>query len=78
MIRVLRALAWMRWRTLVNTLRSRGGRDTGERISRILHVAVPVLIPLLMLPTAVGLGLLSLWGGRILAGQTTAPPPRPR
>lgn len=65
MIRIFRALVWMRWRVLVHALRG-GSRDSGERISRLLHVLAPVFLVALMLPSALGLGALAFWVGQIL------------
>lgn len=44
MIRVLRALTWLRWRLLVNSLRGAERRDTLERASRVAALVVPGLM----------------------------------
>ena len=56
MIRIYRALAWLRWRTLINTMRGGRQRGGGERFSRILHLAVPILLTLHGIPDK-GLGV---------------------
>ncbi|MGD8375028.1 MAG: hypothetical protein PVF68_02725 [Acidobacteriota bacterium] len=73
MIRIFRALVWMRWRVLVHTLRG-GSRDSGERISRLLHALAPVFLVALMLPSALGLGALAFWAGQLLgSGKQLSP-----
>lgn len=62
MIRHLRALAWLRWRLLVNTLRGHR-RDRLERWSRIGSVLVPVLAAAAFVPGAVALGGFGLFAG---------------
>jgi hypothetical protein len=44
MIRVLRAFTWLRWRLVVNSLRSAERRDTLERVSRIAALVVPAFV----------------------------------
>ena len=56
MIRVVGALAWMRWRRFRNALRP-VRRDTLERVSRIVHVIAPVLLAAAAIPAALGLGV---------------------
>jgi len=64
MIRVLRALAWMRWRQILNGFR-KSRRDTLERASRLAEFAVPVILGVLALAVLVlaVLGPLGLRGG---------------
>jgi hypothetical protein len=44
MIRVLRAFTWLRWRLVVNSLRSAERRDTLERVSHVAALVVPALV----------------------------------
>ncbi|HKQ61849.1 MAG TPA: hypothetical protein VJS92_11180, partial [Candidatus Polarisedimenticolaceae bacterium] len=66
MIRSLCALVWLRWRLLINRLRPGRRRDAWEDVSRILGALAPWFAALLLLPTALGLGALGLWGGLLL------------
>lgn len=68
MIRFLRAFAWLRWRLLANTFRRSRRRDASEWTARILRVLVPALLLLLLVPGAIGLGILGWIGGTILGG----------
>ena len=72
MIRLLRAFAWLRWRLLRNGIRGGKRRDLGDRFSRISQVVVPALMFLLLIPSALGLGVLGLVGGMTL-GAGSAP-----
>ena len=66
MIRFFRALAWLRWRLFLNTLRKTRRRDSLERASRVFQVVVPVLFFLFLVPGALVLAILAMVGGWIL------------
>jgi hypothetical protein len=71
----LRAFVWLRWRTLVNTLKGGRRRDGLERSSRALALAVAVLALLLSLAAAVGLGWLGFFSGRAMGEGEIKPEP---
>ena len=73
MIRIYRALAWLRWRTLINTMRGGRQRGGGERFSRILHLAVPILLTLLVIPSSLGMGVLAGASGWLIAAGKLDP-----
>jgi hypothetical protein len=74
MIRFLRALAWLRWRLLLNGIRQSTRRDTWEQVSRMLELAVPALIVVLSLGSIVAVSIGALLGGNALAtGRFVAP-----
>jgi hypothetical protein len=66
-LRFVRASAWMRWRVLMNALERTGRRDRLERLSRALESLLPLIVALLLIPTAVVLGVVGLVAGRGLA-----------
>lgn len=75
MTRFLRAFVWLRWRTLVNTLKGGRRRDALERSSRALALAVAVLALLLSLAAAVGLGCVGWFSGRGIGKGEIKPEP---
>jgi len=66
MIRFFRALAWLRWRLFLNTLRKTRRRDSLERASRVFQVVAPVLFFLFLVPGALVLAILAVVGGWVL------------
>lgn len=69
MIRFFRALAWLRWRLLVNSLRKTRASDELERASRILQAAAPILLGLVLIPGTLLLALLGLLAGWALGTE---------
>lgn len=67
MIRFFRAFAWLRWRVARNAFRTRGGRDSLERFSRIGAVLAPILLAALLVPLSIALAGLAAWGGAAVA-----------
>ena len=67
MIRILRAFAWMRWRVLLNSLERTGARDTLERLSLAVDQLGPIIAALLLVPSLIGMSLLSGYAGYALA-----------
>ena len=67
MLRYFRAFVWLRWRVLMNALERGGRRDTLERISRATEQLGPILLGLLLVPSALALGALGLVAGRAMA-----------
>lgn len=71
----MRAFAWLRWRTLVNSLERRGNRDALERTSAAVDQLAPVLLLLVMVPSALTLAGLGAYAGWSLArGEPPAAP----
>ena len=66
---ILRALAWLRWRVLINTLTRSGARDFLERLSRAAESVLPLAIVVLLTPAAIALGGLGVWTGSVLGGR---------
>src|SRR5688572_8821013 len=69
--RILRAFAWLRWRVLINSLERRGSRDVIERFSVAFEQLAPVMVAIMMLPSAAGLAALGGYVGWTL-GQGEA------
>jgi hypothetical protein len=63
MIRYFRALAWLRWHLVVNSVRPTRKRDAMERASRAFQVLGPILAFLLFVPAILLMGVLGLFGG---------------
>lgn len=64
MIRFFRAFLWLRWRLFVNYLRSSG--DTTTKLVRWAQAMVTVVVPLLFVPVALGLGVIAMFAGKHL------------
>jgi hypothetical protein len=67
LIRLVRALAWLRWRCALNGLRRRRRGGASGRWSALLHLAGVALIAVLVAMLAGGLGLLGFVGGQACA-----------
>ena len=63
MIRFFRAIAWLRWRILVNSVKGSHRRDLGEQLSRIAAVITPLIIGLMVLPACLSLAVGAFIGG---------------
>jgi hypothetical protein len=75
MIAILRAFAWLRWRVLLNSFERAGSRDVIERFSGAVEQLAPVMVALLMVPSAVilaGAGAYAGWALATTGGPTTA------
>ncbi len=67
MLRILRAFAWLRWRMLLNSLESTGARDTLERFSLAVERLAPIMLGVLMIPSALVLAVGAVTTGYALA-----------
>lgn len=67
MIRILRAFAWMRWRMLLNSFEKTGSRDFLERFSIAVEKLGPIMVGILIVPSA-----LMLLAGSVAAGYSVA------
>jgi hypothetical protein len=67
MLRILRAFAWLRWRMLLNSLEQTGARDTLERFSLAIEKLGPILLGVLMIPSALVLAVGAVTTGYALA-----------
>lgn len=71
MLRIFRAFAWLRWRMMVNAFDKTGARDRLERFSIALDQIGPLIMTLLLVPSAALFGGLGLFAGLSLArGET--------
>lgn len=68
-IRLLKSLAWLRWRLIYNAITRSGARDMLERLSRTAESVLPIAIVVMLLPLAVVLLVLGGWTGSSLAGD---------
>jgi hypothetical protein len=71
MIRYFRALAWLRWHLVVNSLRPTRRRDALERASRAFQVLGPILVFLFFIPGILMMGALGLGAGWYLSSTGT-------
>jgi hypothetical protein len=67
MFRILRAFGWLRWRVLLNSLERHGGRDALERFSVASEQLLPIVVALVMIPSAISLAGASAYAGWSLA-----------
>jgi hypothetical protein len=66
-IRSLRALTWLRWRLLKNSVSGARKRDSLEQVSRALALVVPLLILVMSIGTFVAISVVGFVGGRMMA-----------
>ena len=66
MIRILRAMVWLRLRLLANALRPTRRRDGLEHVSRAFQVVGPLLLLLLLIPGLAVMGFLGYFGGWLM------------
>jgi hypothetical protein len=66
-LRGLRALMWLRWRLLKNSLAGGQKRDSVEQASRALALMVPLMIVALSAGTFLAVSALGYFGGRMMA-----------
>lgn len=70
MLRILRAFAWMRWRTLVNSLERTGSRDKVQRLAVAIEHIAPILLMIVMIPSAIALaGIAGMAGYTLVTGE---------
>jgi hypothetical protein len=70
MIRILRAFAWLRWRTLLNSLERRSSRDVLERFSIAVEQLAPTIAAIVLLPSMLSLaGMASYVGWTMARGE---------
>ncbi|CAN5672564.1 hypothetical protein BH23ACI1_BH23ACI1_12080 [soil metagenome] len=75
MMAILRAFAWLRWRMLINSFERTGSRDAVERFSLATEKLGPIVAGILLVPSAVVLGVGGVFAGYALGatgGPTTA------
>jgi len=71
--RTLRAFVWLRWRMLVNAVRSGERRDVLERVSRTLAAMAPIIAAVLSIGSHIGVSVLGFLGGRAAATGLVQP-----
>ena len=73
MLRILRAFAWMRWRMFVNSLEKTGSRDVLQRLSTAAEGLAPILVLVVMIPSAIALaGVAGYMGFQLATGGDPA------
>lgn len=73
MLTTFRAFAWLRWRLLVNSFERTGSRDVVERFSIALEKIGPIVAGLLLIPSAIVLGVGGVVAGYVLATDPGGP-----
>ena len=68
MMRSLRALIWLRWRLVVNSVRGGRRRDRMEQISRAFALAMPFILAAMLAGSVLATALVGYMGGRTVAG----------
>ena len=71
--RALRAIVWLRWRLLKNSVTSGKKRDALEQISRAMALVVPVVIAALSIGTFVAFSIGGFLGGQAVAWADPTP-----
>jgi hypothetical protein len=75
MLRILRAFAWLRWRVFMNSIEKTGARDALERFSLAVEHLAPIVLALVMVPSALALaGLAGYAGYQLGAGVAESIP----
>jgi hypothetical protein len=74
MIHALRAMGWLRWRLLLNTLRGSRRRDAMERVSRVMALMVPFILAALFVGSTIFMTIAGFLGGLAVAEQSIYPP----
>ncbi len=74
MLRSLRAIVWLRWRLLANSVRGGKRRDRMEQISRAFALAMPFIIAAMLAGSMLAMTIVAFLGGRaVAAGGAPAP-----
>ncbi len=66
-LRCLRAIVWLRWRLLMNSVSGGRKRDVLEQMSRALALVVPLLIIAMSAGTFLAVSIVGFVGGRMMA-----------
>ena len=66
-LRGLRAIIWLRWRLLRNSIKGGRRRDALEQVSRAMALMVPIAIASLSLGTFVAISVIGFFGGRAVS-----------
>jgi hypothetical protein len=74
MMRMFRAIVWLRWRLLVGGIRGGTRRDTLEQISRIFATVLPLALAALTVGSLIATGLVGFAAGRAIARGPFEPP----
>jgi hypothetical protein len=71
MLRILRAFAWLKWRTVRNSIERSGGRDSRDLLSRFSMASeqlAPIVLGLVMIPSMLALAGAGASAGASMAG----------
>ena len=66
-LRGLRAIVWLRWRLLRNSIKGGRRRDALEQVSRAMALMVPIAIASLSLGTFIAISVIGFFGGRAVS-----------
>ena len=69
MFRYLRAMAWLRWRVMLNSSKPSQKRDTMEQLSRLGAVVAPALMAVALIPSTIILGVMGYYSGLMMASD---------
>ena len=69
---MIRAMAWVRWRVLIHSLRGRGRGDGLQRFGRIAELLTPIIYALMAIPLCLGLSIGAGVGGWQMASSGTS------
>jgi hypothetical protein len=73
MLSSLRAITWLRWRLLANTIRGGKRRDRLEQISRAFAVFVPIVVAAMLTGSVIAVTTLAFIGGRAVVDHVIRP-----
>jgi len=73
MIRSFRAIVWLRWRLLLNSVKGTRRRDSMEQVSRAFAAIMPVAFVALSLGTVAAVCVLGFLGGRAISTDQVPP-----
>lgn len=66
-LRVVGAIAWMRWRVSLNGIRGIRQGDGGDRLARAAEIGSWIILAGILAPVTIGVAVAAFWGGRLLA-----------
>jgi hypothetical protein len=67
MLRYLRAMAWLRWRVMLNSAKPSKKRDVMEQLSRLGAVLAPAIMAVALIPSTILIAILGFYAGLSMA-----------